>query len=187
MPSTRGSPTFTDQSVEWNSIGPVLTVMVGILLQVGGYLGIYLAAHHHFSIPYWAMLGLAMVACNGQTWFETAGLVTCVRNFETERGTVIGILKALLGLSASVYTTIYFAFFEPKSIRFLLALAIGPSAIALTFMIFLNHVPYIQVEPHTKTHGFHMAFTAVISLAAYQAVIAIAHSSTKLDFWGGIL
>ena len=32
-----------------------------------------------------------------------------------------------------------------------------------------------------------MAFTAVISLAAYQAVIAIAHSSTALDFWGGIL
>ena len=66
-------------------MGPVLTVMVGIVLQVGGYLGIYLAAHHRFFIPYWAMLGLAVVACNGQTWFETASLVTCVRNFETER------------------------------------------------------------------------------------------------------
>ena len=32
-----------------------------------------------------------------------------------------------------------------------------------------------------------MAFTAVISLAAYQTVIAIAHNSTALDFWGGIL
>ena len=32
-----------------------------------------------------------------------------------------------------------------------------------------------------------MAFTAVISLAAYQTVIAIAHNSTTLDFWGGIL
>lgn len=74
------------------------------------------------------------------------------------RGTVIGILKALLGLSASVYTTIYFAFFEPHSIRFLLVLAIGPSAIALTFMIFLNHVPYIQVEPHTKVDALHTPF-----------------------------
>ena len=38
-----------------------------------------------------------------------------------------------------------------------------------------------------QTHGFHMAFTAVISLAAYQAVVAIAHNSTSLDLWGGIL
>ena len=65
--------------------------MVGIVLQVGGYLGIWLAAHNHIMIPYWAMLGLAVIACNGQTWFETAGLVTCVRNFETERYAAIWV------------------------------------------------------------------------------------------------
>ena len=30
-------------------------------------------------------------------------------------------------------------------------------------------VPYIQVEPHTKSHAFHLALTAVVGLASYQA------------------
>lgn len=66
------------------------------------------------------------------------------------RGTVIGILKALLGLSASAYTTIYVAFMEPDAVKFLLLLAIGPSVVALLSIPFINFVPFIQVEPHTK-------------------------------------
>ena len=31
------------------------------------------------------MLFLAFMACNAQAWYETAGLVTSTRNFETER------------------------------------------------------------------------------------------------------
>ena len=35
--------------------------------------------------PYVVMLLIGMMSCNSQTWFEVASLVTCVRNFETER------------------------------------------------------------------------------------------------------
>lgn len=66
------------------------------------------------------------------------------------RGTVIGILKALLGLSASAYTTVYVAFLEPDERSFLLLLAIAPSAVALICVPFINFVPFIQIEPHTK-------------------------------------
>ena len=66
------------------------------------------------------------------------------------RGTVIGILKAMLGLSASAYTTIYVAFLDPDATSFLLLLAVGPSAVALLCLPFINFVPFIQVEPHTK-------------------------------------
>ena len=38
-----------------------------------------------------------------------------------------------------------------------------------------------------QSHAFHLAFTAVVGLAAYQAVIAIARSSEGFDFWGGVL
>ena len=37
------------------------------------------------QVPYPVMLFLAFTACNSQTWYETAGLVTSTRNFETER------------------------------------------------------------------------------------------------------
>ena len=77
-------------------------------------------------------------------------MATCVDKRLPCRGTVIGILKALLGLSASAYTTVYVAFLEPDASKFLLLLAIGPSAVALLCVPFVNFVPFIQVEPHTK-------------------------------------
>lgn len=63
----------------------MLTVMIGVVLQFGGYYGMWLAAMGKFECSYVGMLLLAMAACNGQAWYETAGLVTSVRNFETER------------------------------------------------------------------------------------------------------
>ena len=63
----------------------MLTVLIGVLLQFGGYYGMYLAALGRFNASYPVMILLAMAACNGQAWYETAGLVTSVRNFETER------------------------------------------------------------------------------------------------------
>lgn len=56
-----------------------------MLLNAGGYLAIWSATKAYFDPPYWLLLILALVACNGQTWFETAALVTCVQNFETDR------------------------------------------------------------------------------------------------------
>ena len=66
------------------------------------------------------------------------------------RGTVIGILKAFLGLSASAYITIYVSFLEPDAIKFLLVLAIAPASVAIIASFFINYVPFIQIEPHTK-------------------------------------
>ena len=60
-------------------------MLVGVLLQVGGNLALYLAVRGIFTPPYVVVLLLAAVACNAQTWFEGAALVTCTRNFETER------------------------------------------------------------------------------------------------------
>jgi hypothetical protein len=66
------------------------------------------------------------------------------------RGTVIGILKAFLGLSGSFFTTIYVSFIEPDAVSFLLMLAVIPAAVVLACTFFVNYVPYIQIEPHTK-------------------------------------
>ena len=66
-------------------LGPLVTILVGVLLNAGGYLAIWLATSHYYNPPYWILLIFSLVACNGQTWFETAALVTCVQNFETER------------------------------------------------------------------------------------------------------
>ena len=66
---------------------------------------------------------------------------------------MIGILKAFLGLSASAYITIYVSFLEPDAIKFLLVLAFAPTTIALAVSFFINYVPFIQIEPHTKARA----------------------------------
>lgn len=58
---------------------------IGVALNTGGYILVWSAAVGHFTPAYWQLVLLAILACNGQTWFETAALVTCVKNFETER------------------------------------------------------------------------------------------------------
>jgi hypothetical protein len=146
--------------------------LTGALFYVVGFYGMYAAATHKVEMPYWAVLIFVVIANNGGCWLETAGLVTCVRNFETERGAVVGILKSFLGLSASLYTTIYMSFAAPDALKFILILAIVPPVIAVIFSPGLNFVPFVQVEPHTKSHAFHISLTAIVSMAAYQMVRA---------------
>lgn len=38
-----------------------------------------------------------------------------------------------------------------------------------------------------QSHAFHLAFTTVIGLASYQAVIALARNSEDFDTWDGVL
>lgn len=52
-----------------------------------------------------------------------------------------GVLKSLVGLSASVYTSIYVAAFRPDALSFLLLIAVAPTALGLCAMPFFNALP----------------------------------------------
>jgi hypothetical protein len=69
-----------------------------------------------------------------------------VRNFPNERGFVVGVLKSFLGLSSSVYTSIYVAFFEPDAVAFLLLLALLPTVLSALLSLGLNYVPYVEAS-----------------------------------------
>lgn len=74
-----------------------------------------------------------------------------VRNFPNERGFVVGVLKSFLGLSSSIYTSIYVAFFEPDAVAFLLMLALAPTLIAALLSAGLNYVPFVEAsEAHQQ-------------------------------------
>lgn len=76
------------------------------------------------------------------------------------RGTVIGILKAFLGLSASAYVTLYVSFLDPDATAFVLMLAILPALLCLLCASFINYVrmrsllcisPIQYVEPRAAS------------------------------------
>ena len=63
---------------------------------------------HNLYIPmFWQLFITLCIATNSNAWFGTSVLVTNMRNFPLNRGTVAGILKGYVGISASVYTVIY--------------------------------------------------------------------------------
>lgn len=51
-----------------------------------------------------------------------------------------GILKAFVGLSGSVFTTVYVGAFKPRMGAFMLFLALGPPALGLLGLALVNHV-----------------------------------------------
>lgn len=69
---------------------PRVVLLWGLLEHFCGYSGLWLAATGRLVLPYWAMVGLTVMAFNGSNWIDTACIATNVQNFPTDRGTVVG-------------------------------------------------------------------------------------------------
>lgn len=91
---------------------------------------------------------LLAVGANSSTWLDTACLVTCIRNFPHQRGTIAGILKCFYGLSSAIFTLLYNAIFQNDPASFLLLVAVGPSVVSLLAVYFIR-----PVGPSTQKEG----------------------------------
>lgn len=60
---------------------------------------VLLVFHRRISPSYWQVVVIAVIAPLGGTFMDTSALITCTRNFPSERGSVIGIVKACIGAS----------------------------------------------------------------------------------------
>ncbi|KAJ6882113.1 hypothetical protein NC651_028660 [Populus alba x Populus x berolinensis] len=73
--------------------------------------------------PVAAMCLFVFVAAHAQSFFNTAGVVTSVRNFRHFSGTAVGIMKGFLGLSGAILIQAYQTIFNSKPSCYLLMLA----------------------------------------------------------------
>ncbi|KAG2496084.1 hypothetical protein HYH03_005688 [Edaphochlamys debaryana] len=130
--------------------GPRLVALIGVVLLVVGYMGLAAAAAGLLAPNYAFVCVCAFLGGNSSTWFDTAAVVTNVRNFPRDRGTVVGILKAFVGLSASVYSSIYAAEFQPDAVGFLDFIGSAPAVLLLILISLMNLVPEAYHEPEEK-------------------------------------
>ena len=58
--------------------------------------------NRRMSPAYWQMGCILAIAPLGTTFLDNAALVTCAKNFPSQRGTAIGLVKAAFGGCARV-------------------------------------------------------------------------------------
>ncbi|KAH7577182.1 hypothetical protein ACOSP7_002007 [Xanthoceras sorbifolium] len=143
-------------------------LLVGALQNFIGYGWVWLIVTGRAPIlPLWAMCILIFVGNNGETYFNTAALVSCVQNFPKSRGPVVGILKGFAGLGGAILTQIYTMVHSPDHASLIFMVAVGPAMVVIALMFIIRPVGgHRQVRSSDGT-SFTYIYSVCLVLAAY--------------------
>ncbi|PSC71180.1 MFS general substrate transporter isoform B [Micractinium conductrix] len=168
--------------------GPRIVLLIGCVLNASGYFGLWAALQGWFEARLWQLAALAAISANAGAWIDCTIMASNVRNFPSSRGTVVGLLKAGIGLSGSLFASVYSGVFAPARAPFLLFLGLGPLAVGLLALPFLNTCTFVQVSElergvhvFTSEGRFLFALQALGTLAVYLIVGATVNSLHPLD------
>lgn len=104
---------------------------------------------------------------NGETYFNTAALVSCVQNFPKSRGPVVGILKGFAGLSGAILSQIYLMINASSEASLIFMVAVGPSIVVIALMFLVRPVGgHKQIRP-SDSLSFSFIYGICLLLAAY--------------------
>ncbi|KAL5215056.1 hypothetical protein ABZP36_004208 [Zizania latifolia] len=133
------------------------------------------------ALPLWMMCVLIFVGTNGETYFNTASLVTCIQNFPKSRGPTVGILKGFAGLSSAILTQLYAVMHTPDHATLVFMVAVGPSLVAIGLMFVIRPVGgHRQVRPSDK-NSFMFIYTICLLLASYLVGVMLVQDFMQLS------
>ncbi|KAF5181916.1 Nuclear fusion defective [Thalictrum thalictroides] len=164
-----------------NKLPPWIVLLIGALASFLGYGVLWLAISQTVqSLPYWLLWIALAIGTNSSAWLGTSVLVTNMRNFPISRGTVAGILKGYVGLSAAVYTVIYSLVLQGSSAKLLLFLTVGIPVLCLALMYFVR--PCTPASGADSAEHCHFVFTQVASivLGIYLLTTTVLNDSLSL-------
>ncbi|KAJ9704411.1 hypothetical protein PVL29_002809 [Vitis rotundifolia] len=164
-------------------LSPPMMLLIGSIEGFVGYGVQWLVVSRKIQpLPYWQMCIFLCMGGNSTTWMNTAVLVTCIRNFRTNRGPVSGILKGYVGLSTAIFTDLCSALFADDPATFLLMLAIVPLLVCLSAILFLREVPPSSTAADEKeeTKFFNLFNVAAVVVAVYLLTFDVTGSHGRL-------
>ncbi|XP_026418077.1 protein NUCLEAR FUSION DEFECTIVE 4-like [Papaver somniferum] len=110
-------------------------LLVGASLNFVGYFMVWISVSGRISKPeIWQMCLYICIGANSQNFTLTSVMVTSVKNFPGNRGTLLGLLKGFTGLSGAVMTQLYLAIYGNNSTSLILFIAWFPAIISIFFV-----------------------------------------------------
>ncbi|CAL5370280.1 unnamed protein product [Camellia sinensis] len=157
-------------------------LLVGALQNFVGYGWVWLIITGRApALPLWAMCILIFMGTNGETYFNTAALVSCVQNFPKSRGPVVGILKGFAGLSGAILTQIYALIRTPDHASLIFMVAVGPAMVIIALMFIVRPVGgHKQVRPSDEM-SFSFIYSVCLLLAAYLMAVMLVQDLVDLN------
>lgn len=182
----------------YDRYGPKLTATVGGTIAFSGWMGQWLilsgrapSAFDPSEHQTAALIALCLCFAWGSlscAWYDAVSVITSMHNFPPrERSLVCGIPKAFNGLGASVFATLYVAFFlgngpshadnEDSIIHYLLFVPIVLVSFAAISSVVVDTVPTHQRDrkPQVWVLSFGLALTVLISI--YLGASSLAHAT----------
>ncbi|KAJ4961375.1 hypothetical protein NE237_021285 [Protea cynaroides] len=157
-------------------------LLLGALQNFVGYGCVWLIVTKRLpTMPLWVMCILIFVGTNGETYFNTAAIVSCVQNFPKSRGPVVGILKGFAGLGGAILTQIYAMINFPDEAGIIFMVAVGPSMVVITLMFIVRPVGgHKQVRPSDGL-SFSFIYSVCLLLAAYLMGVMLVEDIVELN------
>ncbi|KAI3980172.1 hypothetical protein MKX01_033313 [Papaver californicum] len=145
-------------------------LFVGAIQNLVGYGWVWLIVTHRVpALPLWGMCILIFVGTNGETYFNTAALVSSVQNFPKSRGPVVGILKGFAGLGGAIMTQIYALIYDPDHAGIIFMVAVGPAMVVMALMFIVRPVGgHKQVRPSDAS-----SFTFIYSVCLLSHYVIV--------------
>ncbi|CAN0887895.1 Protein NUCLEAR FUSION DEFECTIVE 4 [Linum grandiflorum] len=136
-------------------IPPWTVISIGSIMNFSGYFLVWLSVTNRIPNPHlWQMCIYICLATHAASYPNTAALVACVNNFPENRGSVIGLLKGLIGLSGAILTQIYHAgtngVASGSSTAIILLIAWLPAIVPLLFSPVVRAAKFDRQEQENK-------------------------------------
>ncbi|XP_076901590.1 protein NUCLEAR FUSION DEFECTIVE 4-like isoform X2 [Bidens hawaiensis] len=124
---------------------------------------------------------LIFIGTNGETYFNTVALVSCVQNFPKSRGPIVGILKGFAGLSGAILTQIYALIKSPDQASLIFMVAVGPTMVAIALMFIVRPVGGHRQLRLSDQSSFSLIYCVCLVLAAYLMGVMLVEDLVDLN------